>query len=99
MQMDLMTVFKRQSMVAGVIAFLVGLVVLMSWAFGIGSIKNVFPSTDAMKANTAVCFLLSSTSLLIWREESRSRKVRYIAYVCAGLVVLIATLTLIEYVT
>lgn len=99
MQIDLVTLFKRQSMVAGVVAFLVGLVVLLSWAFDIGSVKSVFPSTGAMKANTAVCFVLLGASLFILREESRSRKVRCLGYACAGLVAVIATLTLIEYVT
>jgi signal transduction histidine kinase len=75
------------------------MVVLLSWAFDIGSIKSVFPSTGAMKANTAACFFLLGASLFILREESRSRKVRCLGYACAGLVAVIATLTLIEYVT
>ena len=99
MQMDLVTLFKRLSMVASVVAFLVGLVVLLSWAFDIGSIKSLFPSTGAMKANTAACFFLLGASLFILREESRSRKVRCLGYACAGLVAVIATLTLIEYIT
>jgi signal transduction histidine kinase len=98
MQIDLVKASKRQSMVAGVVAALVGLLVLLSWAFDIGSIKSVFPSTNAMKANTAACVLLSGASLFILREESRTRKVGWLGYVCAGLVVLVATLTLIEYV-
>lgn len=99
MQMDLVTLFKRLSMVASVVAFLVGLVVLLSWAFDIGSIKSLFPSAGAMKANTAACFFLLGASLFILREESRSRKVRSLGYACAGLVAVIATLTLIEYLT
>lgn len=97
--MDLVTLSKRQSMTAGVVVFLVGLVVLLSWAFGIGSIKNVFPSTAVMKANTALCFVLLGASLLILRDESRSRKFRCIGIACASLVILIALLTVIEYLT
>lgn len=97
--MNLMTLTKRQSMTAGAVVFLVGLAVLLSWALGIGSIKSVFPSTNAMKANTAACFVLLGASLLIVRDESRSRKFRYIGIACASLVILIATLTLIEYLT
>lgn len=99
MQMDLVTLSKRLSMIAGVIVVLVSVVVLVSWAFGIGSIKNSIPNTDAMKVNTAVCFLLLGASVLILREESHPLKVRYVGLSCAGLVVLIATLTLTEYLT
>jgi signal transduction histidine kinase len=99
MQMDLVTLLKRLSMVASVIVFLVGSVVLLSWAFDIGSIKSVFPGTGGMKANTAACFVLLGASLFILREESRSRKVLYLAYACAGLVAVLAALTLIEYLT
>lgn len=99
MQMDLVALFKRQSMAASVVAFLAGLAVLLSWAFDIGSITSVLPSTGVMKANTAACFVLLGASLFILREESRSRKVRYLGYACAGLVAVIATLTLIEYFT
>lgn len=97
--MDLVTFCKRQSTTAGVVVFLVGLIVLLSWAFGIGSIKSVFPSTAAMKANTAACFVLLGASLLILRDESRNRKFRYIGIGCASLVSLIAMLTVIEYLT
>lgn len=96
-QMNLVTLSKRQSMTAGVVVFLVGLVVLLSWAFGIGSIKSLFPSTAAMKANTAACFVLSGASLLFLRDEARSRKFRYIGIACAALVSLIAMLTVSEY--
>lgn len=97
--MNLVTLAKRQSMTAGVAVFLAGLVVLLSWAFGIGSIKTVFPSTTAMKANTALCFILSGASLLIVRDGSRNRKFRYIGIACASVVILIAMLTVIEYLT
>jgi len=86
-------------MTAGALVFLVGLVVLLSWGFGIGSIKSVFPSTTVMKANTAACFVLSGASLLIVRDESRNRKLRYIGIACATVVILIAMLTVIEYLT
>ncbi|HXU35254.1 MAG TPA: ATP-binding protein [Blastocatellia bacterium] len=97
--MNLVTLAKRQSTTAGAAVILVGFVVLLSWAFGIGSIKTVFPSTTVMKANTAACFVLLGASLLILRDESRNRKLRYIGIACASLVILIATLTLIEYLT
>ncbi len=97
--MNLVTLSKRQSMTAGALVFLVGLVVLLSWGFGIGSIKSVFPSTTVMKANTAACFVLSGASLLIVRDESRNRKLRYIGIACATVVILIAMLTVIEYLT
>lgn len=99
MQIDLFNLCKRLSMLAGLVAFLVGMMVLLSWAFDIGSIKSVIPTTAAMKANTAACFLLSGASLLILRKESRSSRVSRLGYVCAGLVCLIAAVTLIEYLT
>lgn len=96
--MDLVKLFKRQATLASGITFFVGVVVLVSWAFDIGSIKNAFPSTDGMKANTAACFVLLGASLyILLAEEVRNRKLSIIGFACAGLVSLVAILTLIEY--
>ncbi|MEW5856255.1 MAG: chemotaxis protein, partial [Cyanobacteriota bacterium] len=48
----------------GVIA--IGCAVLVGWMFNIPILKTVLPGLVTMKANAAVCFILSGTSLWLW---------------------------------
>jgi PAS domain S-box-containing protein len=48
---------------AALLAVVVGAMVLVGWAFDIAALKSVLPGLVAMKANTAVCFILTGTAL------------------------------------
>lgn len=97
MQTSLGPLFKRQSIVASVAAFVLGAVVLLSWAFDLPLIRTIRPGLVTMKANTASCFLLSAAALFILAKESRSSRGRLLVYLCSGVVVTIAALTVVEY--
>ena len=72
---------------AALLAICVGGSVLIGWLFDVGFLKSLHPAWVSMKANTAVCFLLSG--LALWQSAIRR--------VCAGLVALVGALTLAEY--
>ena len=91
--------FKRQSIVASVATFFVGTLVLLSWAFDLPLIRTIRPGLLTMKANTAACFVLSAAALFILARESRRGRSRFLGYLCAGIVVTIAALTMVEYFT
>lgn len=83
------------SHIAGLFVFFIGLIVLIGWAFDIASFKSVFPNLATMKANAALAFLLSGTSLWLLQTASKSRLA--IARILAAIVALIGLLTLSEY--
>jgi PAS domain S-box-containing protein len=75
----------------------VGCLVLVGWAFQIEHLKSVVPGLVTMKANAALGFAFSGTSLwLLLPGESRTRR-EYIARFLALVVVMIGAATLVEY--
>ncbi|MFA7241269.1 MAG: ATP-binding protein [Sulfuricellaceae bacterium] len=94
---------KLTSLVA-IVAVVVGGVALVGWAFDIAVLKSIQPGWVAMKANTAVCFILIGVALLLTTRQSSisnphsailfSRLARF----CGLLAGLIGLLTLSEYV-
>ena len=89
----------RIAQAMGTLTVLLGLVVLFGWAAHIERLETVISGYVSMKPNTALCFFLSGLALLIgylsrprpWKKNS--------SLVLATVVVLIGSLTLVEYVT
>ncbi len=79
---------------AGVVAVVIGAIVLLGWAFDLPRLKSVFPGLVEMKVNTAIGFALSGASLLL-RGGARTRQRAGLA--CASVVALIGLLTITEY--
>ncbi|HEX8437088.1 HAMP domain-containing sensor histidine kinase [Archangium sp.] len=88
---------RRASRVQGGAVLLVGLVVLVAWVLDIPSLKGLRPGLPTMKANSALCAILSGLALLLAGLPRQSAFVRHTARGCSGLVVLIAGLTLTQY--
>jgi len=85
--------------ILGILTILLGLVVLAGWALQIEVLKSVIPGFVSMKTNTAVCFVLTGATLLIgYLSRPRAWK-RTWSSLLALLVILIAGLTLVEYLT
>lgn len=98
--------------IASAIAIIVGSFVLLGWYLDFTWLKNsISGSHDTMKANAALCFLLSGISLWLSALGQRKteiianrrrflvQKVTYflIAKICALAVLLISGLTIVEY--
>jgi PAS domain S-box-containing protein len=75
-----------------------GVTVLIGWALGIVWLKSIGPEMVTMKPNTAVCLALSGLSLLLLRTEAAAGARLRVGQVCAMAVVIIGTLTVIEFV-
>src|SRR5947207_6076739 len=99
MQTRVGPLFKRQSIMASVVALLVGGLVLLSWAFDIPVLGRLHSGLITMKANTAACFILSATALLLFCKEQGSKSARFLAYVFAVTAAGVGALTLTEIVT
>lgn len=68
--------------------------VLLGWVLDLDNLKSVHPSWIAMRANTAVCFILCGTSLLLYHGGNRWPTLRgSLAAVAAGL----GALTLVQF--
>lgn len=86
---------RRMSLVSRVCAFLVSLVglgVLIGWAADIPSLKSLVAGHASMKPNTAVCFIFVGLALA-FREK------RGVRIVGGGVAIVIAGLTLLQYLT
>lgn len=86
---------------AGIAVTLVGCIVILGWMFDIAILKSVWPGLVTMKANTALCFILSGISLWLLdrrRVGKRWNKLGFIQpEILAILVIIISLLTLLEY--
>lgn len=96
----------RLSRVAAAISAGVGLIVLLSWIFGIEAVLNISPAFATMKVNTSIAFILLGFALwsvnarpddLSGIRASRNESLVQAGRICAFLAMLIGLLTLIEY--
>jgi signal transduction histidine kinase/CheY-like chemotaxis protein len=89
----------RFAQIMATLTVLLGVSVLAGWALHNESLKTVLPGFVSMKANTALCFALSGTSLLIgYLSRPRAWK-KNGSFILAWLVILIGGVTLFEYLT
>src|ERR1051325_54056 len=82
---------------ASVALIILGVSVLIGWAFDIGVLKSIAPDMPTMKPNTAVCFVLTGVSLWLLRPEGVSGVRLRLGQVCATVVVVIGALTVVEF--
>ncbi len=78
------------------LAALIGLTVLVGWAFGIPALRSLIPGAVEMKANTAVGIVLASLALALARS-SRGERSHWPAFTLSAVVALIGVATLSQY--
>jgi PAS domain S-box-containing protein len=78
---------------------LAAVTVLAGWSLGRPELKNVFPGSVPMKANTAIALLLTCAALAIYMRDRWSAWRDRAVWILAGAGALIAALTLVQHVT
>ncbi len=86
---------------AGMAAASIGAIVLLGWLVDSATLKSIHPDWVAMKANTAICFLLSGVALWLKAREVTlpSSRGQFVRRILSGLVILIGLLSALEYLT
>ena len=79
---------------AAITTALIAIAVLTGWAFDIRALKSILPDYITMRINTALCFLLMASALIL--EQKRGARSRS-ALACASIAGAIALLTLAQY--
>lgn len=88
---------RRVTAAAGATSILVGLLVLIGWSADIALLKSIAPGLVAMKANTALAFLLSGYSLWIAADRPAGGRSRACGLAAALVVAVVSLLTLSQY--
>jgi PAS domain S-box-containing protein len=83
---------------ASALAVLVGGIVLLGWGLEIEALKSVSPGLATLKPITALCFIMSGSSLYFSSRYGYSRRLQWLGQGLAVAVALIASITLSEYI-
>ncbi len=83
---------RHMPTLAGAALAVISVSVLLGWSFDRDELKSILTGFEAMKVNTALCFLLAGLGLIL-----RDRRGPRLA--CAGLLSALAGVTLAEYAT
>jgi signal transduction histidine kinase/ActR/RegA family two-component response regulator len=78
-------------------AFCIGGAALMGWIFNVEVLKRIHPQLVTMKANTAVCLMLASTSVFLLQDNVVSTTKRRIALLFAAIIAVVGLITFSEH--
>ena len=84
---------------AGLAATAVGIVALVGWILGIDALKSLLPGLLTMKVNTAICFVLLGSALLVLSRATDDPRARSAGVLLAGAAASVALATGGQYVT
>ncbi|HKG78976.1 MAG TPA: hypothetical protein VKA78_06140, partial [Pyrinomonadaceae bacterium] len=86
------------SITFALLAFCIGGAALLGWIFDIEILKRIHPTLVNMKANTAICLMLSAASLLLLQNRPVSNTRRLVVQLFAAIVGIVGLITLSEHV-
>src|SRR5215207_1536452 len=89
---------EKAPRIASIVVFVIGCIVLVGWQFNLPALTKILPGMATMKANSAVAFILSAISLWFLQSRQAEWQARLLASICTTVVLLIAVLTLGEYI-
>jgi len=82
---------------AGIITFIVGLLILAGWEFHIDILKSFGVSSLAMKPNPALAFVLAGVSVVLLNTINLNKFASVLSKISAAVVFWIGLLTIVEY--
>jgi hypothetical protein len=80
------------------VAFCIGAAGLLGWLLNNEYLKRIYPTLVTIKANTAVCLMLSAISLFLALDQNAPTTKRVISRLLAAIVALVGLVTLSEHV-
>jgi signal transduction histidine kinase/ActR/RegA family two-component response regulator len=90
--------YRATSIAGALLAMSIGGAALLGWILDVDFLKRIHPSLVTMKANTAVCLILISLSLLLLRNPKGPRWQRRVGQFLAACVAIVGLLTFSEHV-
>ena len=88
--------WQRLSLTLSLVAIGIGLTGFAGWTFGIDALTRIHPAWVTMKANTALCLMLTGTAAAILRDAACGGLRRRLAQGCGAVVAAVGTLTFAE---
>src|SRR5829696_726987 len=89
--------YRATSIAGALLAMAIGSAALLGWILDVDFLKRIHPNLVAMKANTAVCLILISSSCLLLRDRNAPIWQRRVAQVFAAVVATVGIVTLSEH--
>jgi len=89
---------KKIVITSGSISVMIGILVIIGWIFNITVLKSLNPDFISMKANTAICFIIMGSSIILLSDSRNPVFLRNLARILVIMVLLISTVNLIEYI-
>lgn len=89
---------KTVSEILSIIIVIIGIIVLIGWAFNIPILKSPGPDFPTIKSNVALCLILIGASLWLQQTKRINIRNRRAAQILAIIVLIIGLLTIIEHI-
>ncbi len=89
---------QKIARIASSIVISISYLVLVGWKLEITSLKSVIPGLATMKVNAAFCFVWAGISLWLLAYQARRSIKAQIINVCAIVIVIVASLTICQYI-
>jgi signal transduction histidine kinase/CheY-like chemotaxis protein len=89
--------WRAVSISLSLLGFCIGAAAFLGWVLQNETLKRIHPSLVTMKANTAVCLMLTASAVILIQDPSRSSAKRRLIQLFAVAVALVGLITLSEH--
>ena len=89
--------WRAVSIGLSLLAFCIGAAAFLGWVIQNDILKRIHPSLVTMKANTAVCLMLTAAAVILIQDPSRSTAKRRLIQLFAVIVALVGLITLSQH--
>ncbi|RYY17011.1 MAG: hypothetical protein EOO04_26055, partial [Chitinophagaceae bacterium] len=82
-----------------VVIITVGIIAIVGWFSDLGKMRPLVSSIASTKFNTALCLIFSAVALFVSNRQKNPRYLSKLSTICTYSVIVIASLTILEYIT